>query len=133
MKNNHWTIESCFSTTNPPINVDEVIDEANRLIDAGADADKLWETFCATGAVGDVKAMSVSDAEYSALVDVVCDVFGQSNIAETIANHYGNYLTINTARSGREVVSYYDGEKFAARYVDDLSALSEEDFEREVC
>lgn len=44
-----------------------------------------------------------------------------------------DYLSINTGRDGREIVSYMDSSEFAAVYVDNLASIDEEEFEQQVC
>lgn len=51
---NYWSAES-WGADYPPENWEKIVDEANRLIDAGADGDELWEQFCRTGRVGKVE------------------------------------------------------------------------------
>lgn len=55
VKDSYWTAES-FGNQYPPANADEVIAEANRLIDEGADSESLFESFCETDRVGNVVA-----------------------------------------------------------------------------
>lgn len=68
----YWDLES-WGADHPPVNADEIIDEANRLIDEYAEAHgedtaefsdrlwnysaRLWEDFCMTGSVGNVAAV----------------------------------------------------------------------------
>ena len=56
VKDTYWTAES-FGNHPAPANADEVIAEANRLIDEGADSESLFESFCETDRVGSVIAV----------------------------------------------------------------------------
>lgn len=56
----HWSIES-WGSEYPPENAEEIIDRANAMIDAYAEthdedaaeeySNRLWETYCTTGAL----------------------------------------------------------------------------------
>lgn len=69
MNNYHWNMNS-FGADYPPVNDDEIIATANRLIDEyiaenpddpeyelQAFCERLWESFCASGEIEGVKAV----------------------------------------------------------------------------
>lgn len=69
MQNIYWSIES-WGSGYPPVNADEIISEANAMIDNFVEAhpdydevdineysEQLWETFCRDGKINDISAI----------------------------------------------------------------------------
>lgn len=72
--------------------------------------------------------------EHMDAVKEIYDELGLNTTQEGVENDYRHdYLTLNTARNGRDVLWYMDSLDNVAIYVDTLVFLNEEEIEKQLC